>query len=138
MNEDLLINQLKIHEGFVPHAYKDSEGYLTIGYGRLIDKSLGGGITKEEANYLLLNDIKNKTSEIRKALPWFDTLTDSQQRALVNMTFQMGITRLLGFRKALTALKNKDLHTAQKEFLDSKWARQTPIRVLEVSAMIML
>ena len=49
--------QIKRHEGFVSNAYKDSLGYLTIGYGRLIDKSKGGGISETEAEYLLANDV---------------------------------------------------------------------------------
>ena len=32
---------LKRSEGFVSNAYQDSEGFWTIGYGRLIDKRLG-------------------------------------------------------------------------------------------------
>ena len=38
-----LIEMIKHHEGVVPHAYQDSRGYWTIGVGRLIDESLGGG-----------------------------------------------------------------------------------------------
>ena len=51
-------------EGLVLHAYEDHLGYLTIGYGRLIDKRRGGGISKAEAEYLLLNDCRRVEQEI--------------------------------------------------------------------------
>ena len=59
--EQKVCEQLKLHEGFVSHVYEDStpEKYLTIGYGRLVDSRLGGGISQQEAEYLLTNDVKN-------------------------------------------------------------------------------
>ena len=46
-----LIEQLKIDEGFVAGTpYKDTEGYLTIGYGTLIEN----GLTNFESELLLL------------------------------------------------------------------------------------
>ena len=50
---DKLIEMIKHHEGVVPHAYKDSRGYLTIGVGRLIDEELGGGLSDDEIDYLV-------------------------------------------------------------------------------------
>ncbi|MGB0809972.1 MAG: glycoside hydrolase family protein, partial [Candidatus Puniceispirillaceae bacterium] len=55
-NTDKLIKQLKRHEGLVTHCYQDHLGYNTIGYGRLIEKGMGG-ITEAEADYLLMNDL---------------------------------------------------------------------------------
>ena len=45
------VEQLKRHEGLRLHAYADSLGYTTIGYGRMIDKRKGGGITEREAGW---------------------------------------------------------------------------------------
>ena len=42
----------------VSHAYKDSRGYLTIGVGHLIDEELGGGLSEDEIDYLLANNLK--------------------------------------------------------------------------------
>ena len=39
-----LIDQVKHHEGLVLHGYRDSRGYLTIGYGRLIDDPRGAAV----------------------------------------------------------------------------------------------
>ena len=46
MDDDLL-NLIRKHEGFRASAYRDTRGYLTIGYGRLIDARRGGGITRD-------------------------------------------------------------------------------------------
>ena len=40
-----LIKDLKRDEGWVPHAYKDSLGFWTIGYGFLIDEKRGGELS---------------------------------------------------------------------------------------------
>ena len=50
-------NQIKKDEGIVLHVYDDSLGYSTIGYGRLVDRRKGGGISEDEALYLLKNDV---------------------------------------------------------------------------------
>lgn len=115
-------------EGFVPHGYPDSEGYLTIGVGRLIDQRLGGGITKTEARYLLENDIRKVLGALDRALPWWRSLPEGRMRALANMCFNLGLPRLLGFKKMLKALEAHDWERAADEALDSKWARQVGAR----------
>ncbi|MDB5422300.1 MAG: hypothetical protein JWR59_2247 [Brevundimonas sp.] len=83
--------ELERDEACVRHAYKDSRGYWTIGIGRLIDKTLGGGITREEALYLKRNDIVRFKGELDLAAPWWRTLDPVRQRAVLNMTFNLGL-----------------------------------------------
>lgn len=136
MNREKLTKEIINHEGFLRHAYTDTEGFLTIGIGRLIDKRKNGGISYEEARYLLENDIDKIDKELPKKLPWITKQPDQVQRALYNMAFQMGIKGLLTFRKMLKALEENDYATAHKEALDSKWARQTPHRAQRIAAML--
>jgi len=89
-NDALLAKELERDEGFVKHAYKDSLGFWTIGIGRLIDRVRGGGITREEALYLKRNDIARFKAELDKAAPWWRTLDPVRQRAVLNMTFNLG------------------------------------------------
>ena len=131
-----LQDDLERDEGFVPHAYKDSEGYLTIGIGRLIDKELGGGINKREAHHLLQNDIRKVTGELDRALPWWRGLPEGRMRALANMCFNLGLPRLLGFKKMLKALEANDWRKAADETLDSKWARQVGDRSKRIADLI--
>ena len=122
-------------EGFRASAYTDSEGYWTIGIGKLIDARLGGGITEIEAAGLLNNDLDRIDAELDKALPWWRTQPDNVQRALSQMCYQLGLTRLLGFKKMLEALEIGDYELAKIEGLDSQWAKQTPDRAKRVTAL---
>lgn len=127
MNEKI-IKQLTDEEGVVLHAYPDHLGYLTIGIGRLIDKRKGGGISLDEANYLLINDITAKTAEVEKALPFYDELNDARQAVLVVMAFQMGVHGLLAFKNTLQLIRLAKYKEAGEGMLNSLWARQTPER----------
>lgn len=128
-----LIKQLRLEEGEVLHAYTDSEGWLTIGIGRLLDKRKGGGITEEESAYLLSNDIAKFESQLDKSLPWWRGLTEPRQAVILGMTFQMGIDGLLGFKNTLAMVKSGDYAGASENMLKSKWAQQTPARAKRMS-----
>lgn len=125
---DKLRPQLRRDEGEVLHAYQDHLGYWTIGVGRLIDKRRGGGITPEESACLLENDINSKYTELKKHIPWIDSLDIARQGVLVNMAFQLGINGLLQFRNTLDHVKQGKYMEASILMLDSLWARQTPNR----------
>ena len=120
--------QLRLDEGEKLSAYQDHLGFWTIGIGRLIDARKGGGITKEESSYLFQNDLKRKRDEVRRALPWFDKLDEVRQGVLLNMAFQMGTQRLLGFKNTLAMVEAGDYEAASRGMLNSLWARQTPNR----------
>lgn len=119
---------LKREEGFIPHAYQDHLGYWTIGYGKLIDKRKGGGITKEEGMYLLRNEVARQYEEIVDAIPWIAQLDENRRTILQAMAFQMGVAGLLSFRKTLQAVRTGDYALAAKGIRGSKWAQQTPGR----------
>ena len=123
-----LIKQLRLEEGEVLHAYTDSEGWLTIGIGRLLDKRKGGGITPEESAYLLANDIAKFERLLDKSLPWWRSLTEPRQAVILGMAFQMGIEGLLGFKNTLAFVKSGDYTAAAANMKASKWAQQTPAR----------
>lgn len=128
-----IIEQLKRDEGCKLHAYHDHLGYLTIGIGRLIDLRKGGGISQEEAEYLLQNDVQRVTRELIRSLPWFVELDDARKGVLLNMAFQMGIGGLLKFTQTLSLIKQGKYMSASNEMLDSTWARQTPVRAQRLS-----
>jgi lysozyme len=131
--KEKLIKQLRRDEGEVLHAYKDNLGYWTIGIGRLIDKRKGGGITKEEAAYLLNNDIDRKEKELLARLPWAANLDEARFAALLNMAFQMGVDGLLGFKNTLAMIREGDYEAAATGMLNSLWAKQTPERAKRVA-----
>lgn len=128
-----LENMLIKHEGRKLKPYRDTENKLTIGVGRNIEDI---GITKEESDYLLQNDIKRVTLELNKALPWFILLDESRQFALIDMSF-MGVARLMLFKNFLDAMSKKDWQRAHDEMLDSKWARQVGDRATDLASIIL-
>lgn len=133
-----MITQLTLDEGKVKHAYQDHLGYWTIGVGRLIDKEKGGGLSDEEIDYLLSNDIEKKYTELIKALPWVAQLHEARQAVLLNMAFQMGVSGLLKFTNTLQNIKNGKWDDASKGMLQSLWARQTPNRALKMAEQMRL
>lgn len=128
-----LIEQIKRHEGMTPHAYKDSLGYLTIGFGRLIDPDLGGGISEREATLMLLNDIERAQADLETFFPMALRVSLIRYEVLVNMCFNMGISRLRSFKKMWAAIEAGDFDAAAKEMLDSRWARQVKSRADELA-----
>ena len=123
-------------EGFRRAAYQDHLGYWTIGIGRMIDKRRGGGITRDEANYLLTVDIVKIETALDKRIPWWREASPNQQRALLNMAFQMGVGGLMKFKRTLAMAKRGDWNQAATNALKSRWARQTPTRAKRVAALM--
>jgi len=134
MNSALLEEELIRDEGKRNKVYNDSCGIATIGIGRnLRDR----GLSDEEISFLFKNDLLQVEQDCDNALPWWRDLSDARQRVLANMCFNLGLTRLLEFKKFLAALKEHRYRDASLEMLNSKWARQVPKRALRLSKMIM-
>lgn len=134
MNRGQLIDELKRDEGVVLTLYKCSAGKNTIGVGRNVDDR---GITEDESDYLLSNDIDLCVKELEGTFPWFQTLSDTRQRVMVNMCFNLGLSRLMGFRKFLAAMEAGEWETAGVEMLDSKWARQVGPRSIRLRDLVL-
>lgn len=128
-----VVRSLRGEEGEVLHEYKDHLGYSTIGIGRLIDKRKGGGITSDEAAYLLGSDVDKVIDQLNKRLPWWTKLDDARKGVLINMAFQMGIDGLLGFKNTLRMIEQGRYTDAANGMMQSLWARQTPARAKRMS-----
>jgi len=130
---------IKRNEGLRLKPYKCSAGKLTIGYGRNIEDN---GISLDEAEFLLSSDIRSVTEEIRRLIPDFDSLELPQKTALIDMGFNLGITRLSKFKLMLKAVNARDFKTAAMEMLDSNYANQLPNRssknaeLIQISGML--
>ena len=133
MNE--LIEMLRRHEGVRDKVYLCSAGYETIGVGRNISED-GLGLSEDEIDYLLNNDIKRVREELTEEYYWFAGLNDARQDAMIDLSFNLGQTRLRGFVKSLEAMAREDFDTAADEFMDSKWSEQVGDRAVEVTEII--
>jgi lysozyme len=116
-----LISEIKRDEGVKTHPYKCSAGKLTIGVGRNIEDN---GISEDEIEYLLNNDIRYCVGDLKSNFDFYNKLDGTRKRVLINMCFNLGITRLLKFKKFIRALEDGDYETASVEMMDSLWAKQ--------------
>ncbi len=131
--EDMLL----VHEGKKRFVYRCTSNALTIGVGRNIDPNKGGiGLSDDEILYMLRNDIKRVYGELDSNLPWFEDLDDVRQDVLSDMCFNMGISRLLSFRKMLAAVELGLYDRASDELLNSKYAEQVKGRALKLARMM--
>ena len=130
-----LLEMLKRHEGVRSHVYLCSAGYETIGVGRNISAN-GLGLSDDEVDYLLENDIERVIKELSAEYRWFNSLDDVRKDAMIDISFNLGATRLRGFKKALAAMEVADYTLAAKEFLNSKWSRDVKGRSHELASMI--
>ena len=120
----LIIEMLRQHEGVRTHAYKCTSDNTTIGVGRNIDENGGIGLSADETDYLLANDVKRVEAELIAAFNWYKMLNDARKDAMMDMCFNMGLPRLRKFKRALAAMSANLYEIAAVEFLDSLWARQ--------------
>jgi len=127
---DLTVELIKKHEGYRKHTYKDVTT-KSIGYGI----NLKYGLTKEEAELLLRHRLKIVYRELVR-YDWFLKLPYTKQNVLINMGYNMGITKLLKFKKMIKALKVLDFKKAGYEMYKSKWYNQTGYRAKELVKII--
>lgn len=136
-----LKQKIKVNEGDIAYQkylgtykdglfqkYKCSMGVWTIGYGHAIKASenFDFGITEEQADAMLLEDIKVAQSYARQVH------VDSHQAVndvLTEMIFQLGYAGTKKFKKMIQALKDGSYSEAANQMKDSRWYKQTPRRV---------
>ena len=131
-----LIEELKEDEGFRAQPYHDTLGYLTIGYGFLIDERKHLKMPRTVAEMWLTILVGQRVAELMKAWPPFIDQDEEVQKALGNMAYQLGIRGLLRFKRMLGALEDGDRLRARREALDSEWAKQTPNRAKRIADAI--
>jgi len=128
MKEELL-NEIRDHvkeyEGYSQLVYECTAGYATIGYGRNLEQR---GITKAESEYLLANDLQQCIKELRGIINKFDDLPDKAQLVLIDMCYNLGLSKLLNFENMLDAIDARDWEEASKQLLDSRYAAQVKRR----------
>lgn len=124
---------IRVHEGLRLHPYKCTSGKLTIGYGRNIEDV---GITVEEADMLLDNDLNRVIDELKLNVHGFESLPYMVKVVLIDMCFNLGITRLMTFKKMFRAILLDDYIKAAKELLNSKYARQVKSRAETLARML--
>ena len=139
--------RMLFHEGCVDHVYICPAGFKTIGVGRNLqtnpltekEKEFVGDLSKitvEKALYLLRNDVKRCIKELTDNISFYYQLDDERQYALLDMCFNMGIKKLLKFKRMLNAMLIGDYRGAAKECLMSKYAKDVGKRAQRIARLI--
>lgn len=122
---------IKNCEGLDLHTYIDTNGHVTVGWGR----NLENGIRLDEAELMFQNDLKQTIGEL-EPLSWFNSQPQGVKNALINMNFNLGITKMLEFKDMITALEHKNYSGAAQAALNSLWAKQVHQRAKDIAVAI--
>lgn len=128
---ELLVEQLKRHEGLRLKPYRCSAGKLTIGYGRNLEDK---GISEAEAEALLRHDASESWDWATAEFPGLDEVRTT---VIANMHFNMGAGRLRGFKHMYAAIRAGHFVQAADEMMASVWAKQVGSRARELADLMM-
>lgn len=134
------------HEGLRLKPYLCSAGRWTVGVGRNISDNpltteeqvrvLSEGMTKEAAMWLLRRDIRSIHRELGVQVREYQYLDAVRQDVLLDMAYNLGVPKLLQFKKMFRALSDHDYQSASREMLDSRWANQVGQRAKTLAWMM--
>jgi lysozyme len=152
--------QLILHEGLRLEVYKCPADYWTVGVGRnlegkpltdeeqehilgarglkpdqVIDTLKEHGISKDEALFLLANDIDDAVADLR-SFDWYEDLDPIRKKVVIDMRYNLGPTRFREFRRMIAALAAGDYTAAAAEMVDSRWYQQVGERGRRLVAMM--
>tara|TARA_B110000902_G_C14115238_1_gene515953 strand:- start:320 stop:739 length:420 start_codon:yes stop_codon:yes gene_type:complete len=133
MDAERLMLTLIRHEGIKYKPYKCTAGKLTIGVGRNLEDV---GVSESEAMRMLKNDVAAVAAQCMGSFYWFDGLNDHRQEAIINLVFNMGLSKFKQFKKTISYIESGDFKMAGSELLDSNYARQVKGRAVEVANML--
>lgn len=120
------------NEGYRRYPYKDSVGIATVGIGFNLEQ----GFSLEESHAILAIRMRIAINELRAKIPVYTHLSAIRKIVLLDMVYNLGISRLLKFKKMFAALDNYAFGTAAEELLDSMYARQTKGRAKRNAIMM--
>jgi len=151
-----LMDKLIENEGFRAMPYKCSLGYDTAGIGTKLplappevellmrfrfDKAIENikedgidfnsdlfPLTKDEAKLLAESRLNQDIDKLLKIKPIVLVLSQERQEVIFDMMYNLGIPRLLDFKKMWNGIETQDFATASAELLDSRYAKQVPNR----------
>ena len=108
------------NEGYRRYVYLDSEGIETIGIGFNLEE----GFTREECLLILNLRLGYIRDTLADTILGWEELNPMRKLVLVDMCYNLGLTRLLKFKKMLNALAAHNYEVAAMELLDSRYAQQ--------------
>jgi len=115
-----LVDSVKLGEGLRLRAYQDTKGVWTVGYGTNLQELC---INEDLAERWLIEKLV-EAEGYAKGFGFYPSLSQPRKDVIVEMVYNLGLTRFRGFGKMLTALSRGDYDAAKAEMLDSDWHRR--------------
>lgn len=128
-----ILDHIKEYEGYSNVLYKCTSNKWTIGYGRNLQDV---GISKDEAEYMLNNDVDIAIQELEENFDLWN-LPEAAQIVLVDMCYNLGLTKLLDFKLMLKAIEEDDWQEAAHQLMSSKYASQVKRRARFNAALLL-
>ena len=113
--------KIELEEGREHKMYRCPAGYNTIGIGHNLDAN---GIGDKAIDAIFEEDLKKVIKELDEKLSWWRDAPDNVQIVLVDLTFNMGMPRLLKFKNTLGLIKRGEYERASYALLKSLYAKQ--------------
>lgn len=132
INLERLKEELKRDEGFRARVYDCSAGKKTVGYGHNLEDA---DMPKDVAEKLLEHDMLTAMVKCEH-WDWFYGLSDTRQRVIVNMVFNMGANGVTKFVNMINCIRLKDYMGAAAEMENSRWYRQVGNRATRLVTMM--
>ena len=138
-------NMLSLNEGNKPKVYKDSKGNRTIGIGFNLEDAgnrkflkqqgidinelfAGRELTDRETKTLYNHSLTQAFKDAQSYDPNFAKRPEAVKMTLVDMAFNLGLTKLNKFVDMKKGLMNNDYNMAADEMVDSNWYKQVKSR----------
>ena len=134
---------LEREEGVKYEVYLDHLGYPTCGVGHLIISGddehgceVGTPVSEERVAALFEADLKIVEDDCWQLFDHYEYLPDNIQLVCAAMAFQLGRSRLSGFKKFRAAISDGRWSDAADEMIDSRWYGQTTARAERMIALV--
>lgn len=114
--------------------YKCPAGKMTIGWGFNIEDH---GIDDSDAERFLNSALNSAQSEVSKLVKNWNALSSVRKSVLIDMCYNMGITKLRQFKKMIAAIEKEDWKKASAEMKYSAWFRQVGNRSKTLHKMML-
>lgn len=145
------------NEGLRLSTYTDTEGNPTVGYGFNFNSGIAKDVWKEAGISAKFDDVLKGRQTVSESeakrlgivsqqiamrdaydlYPRIAKLSQNQQLALKDLSYNMGKPRLMGFREMNKAINEGNMRKAVIELMRSEYAKQVPNRARKVAKLLL-
>ncbi len=130
------VRHLIEREGYRTDVYKCTKGYLTVGIGHRVrardNLQLGDSITDAQIQKFFINDVSAALEAAIGQAEMLGTENDNEfVMALTSVNYQLGSEWYKEHKRTWALMQSGQFAEAAVEAADSKWYKQTPVRVYD-------